>query len=228
MEHLINGLLAANIPPLAKALPQMPSGPTFKDSLDDPITYQGFYEFIPKYITEDILIGSDASMNYFGTLLLKVSAARGYFAQPSYSSIGYIGAAATGICLAAGNDKRVMMFTGDGGYQMTAFCVATQTRYELNPIIFVVDNGVFAVEQWLANGGVFANPAAPFKDGLEVHKCSYSKMSEVVGCQGWKVTTYRELEAAVTGALANLDSPSIIQVMVPPKSIPVNAEWKKS
>jgi indolepyruvate decarboxylase len=63
---------------------------------------------------------------------------------------------------------------------------------------------------------------------LDVHRCSYSKMSDVVGCQGWKVTTYRELENAMTGALANLTCPSIIQVVVPPKSIPKNAEWKKN
>jgi indolepyruvate decarboxylase len=206
----------------------MPGGGGYKINLDQKLTYQGFYDFIPKYISDKTIIGSDASMNYFGTLLVRVAAARGYFAQPSYSSIGYIAPAATGICLAKDGDQRVMVFTGDGGYQMTALCVATQTRYGLNPIIFVIDNGVFAVEQWLADAAVFSNPADPFKEGLDVHPCSYSKMSDVVGCQGWKVTTYRELEIAMTGALENLKSPSIIQVVVPRKSIPKNAEWKES
>ena len=32
----------------------------------------------------------------------------------------------------------------------------------------------------------------------------------------------------MTGALDNINSPSIIQVVVPPKSIPKNAEWKES
>jgi indolepyruvate decarboxylase len=177
-------------------------------------------------------------MNYFGTLLLKVSAARGYFAQSSYSSIGYIVPAATGICLAMRNDEkkinqRVMVFTGDGGYQMTALCLVTQTRYGLNPIIFVIDNGVFAVEQWLADAAVFSTPAAPFKEGLEVYRCSYSEMSKVVGehCKGWRVETYGDLETAIAGAdgaLANLKGPSIIQVVVDRKSIPKNAEWKES
>lgn len=228
LEHLISDLREADMSPRTQALQQMPGAPTFGGKLDDSITYQGFYEFIPRYITDKTLIGSDASMNYFGTLLLKVGAARGYFAQTSYSSIGYIAAAATGICLAKEDDQRVMIFTGDGGYQMTALCVATQTRFKLNPIIFVIDNGVFAVEQWLADGGVFSDTSAPFKAGLDVHKCSYSKMADVVGCRGWKATTYRELDAAVTGALENLESPSIIQVVVPARSIPKNAEWKKA
>ena len=63
------------------------------------------------HIPDNTIIGSDASMNYFGTLLLKVGAARGYFAQPSYSSIGYIGPAATGICLAKEGRPK-----GDGLY----------------------------------------------------------------------------------------------------------------
>lgn len=227
LEHFIAALRAEGIPPRVAALPERPVvlAPVINE--DDQITYQGFYDFIPKYITDRTIIGSDASLNYFGSLLLKVNAARGYFAQPSYSSIGFAGAAATGICLAKEADQRVMVFSGDGGFQMTALCVATQTRYKLNPVIFVIDNGVFAVEQWLAHGAVsvFGN-GEPFKDGLEVHPCSYSGLADVVGCRGWRVTTYRELDAAIPEALANLTSPSIIQVVVPSRSIPANAEWK--
>jgi indolepyruvate decarboxylase len=48
----------------------------------------------------------------------------------------------------------------------------------------------------------------------------------VFGCRGWEVGTYAELTEAVTGAFKNSDSPSIIQVRVPDKSIPANANWK--
>lgn len=233
LEDFIDRLRATGLPPRTQALPKKTNGTVFDDAkLDEQITYQGFYDFIPKRIPANAIIGSDASMNYFGTMLLKVAAARGYFAQSSYSSIGYITAAATGICLAKEGDQRAMIFTGDGGFQMTALCVVTQTRFRLNPIIFVVDNGVFAVEQWLANAAVFST-SDPFKEGLDVHRCSYSKMADVVNregsidnCQGWKVATYRDLENAMTGALANFEGPSIIQVVVDPKSIPKNAEFK--
>jgi indolepyruvate decarboxylase len=205
----------------------MPKSTVSEVSLDEKITYQGLYKFIPKYITDKTIVGADASLNYFGSLLLKVGAARGFFAHPSYSSIGFIASAATGICLAKESDQRVMVFTGDGGFQMVALCVATQTRYKLNPILFVIDNGVFAVEQWLADASVFDNPTAPFKAGLQVHRCAYSKLADVVGCKGWKVATYRELEDALKGALANENSPSIIQVVVDPKSDFDNDKWKQ-
>jgi hypothetical protein len=56
-----------------------------------------------------------------------------------------------------------------------------------------MDNGVFAVEQWLAGAAVFSTPDAPFEIGPDVYRCSYSKMSDAVDCKGRKVTTYREL-----------------------------------
>jgi indolepyruvate decarboxylase len=164
LEDFISGLLSAGVPQRDEALPQIGDGTRYEVDLDHTITYQGFYDFIAKYVTDATIIGSDASMNYFGTLLLKVGAARGYVAQPSYSSIGYIGPAATGICLAKKDNQRVMVFTGDGGYQMTALCVATQARYSLNPIIFVLDNKKFLVEQWLHNAAVISDPDAPFEE----------------------------------------------------------------
>jgi hypothetical protein len=55
-------------------------------------------------------------------------------------------------------------------------------------------------------------------------------MADVVGypCKGWKATKYCELEYAVTSALDNLTGPSIIQVVVPPKSTLDNAKWKET
>jgi indolepyruvate decarboxylase len=154
-----------------------------------------------------------------------VPGAGGFIAQPSYSAIGYIGPAATGICLAKSGNQRVLVFSGDGGFQMTAQCLSTQTRFGLDPIIFVINNGVYGVEQWLADATVFTTDK-PFSDSCVLHPWNYSKLAEVFGCQGWKVATFGQLKAAMAGALANTAGPSIIEVVVADKSIPANAEWK--
>ncbi|MER6545732.1 thiamine pyrophosphate-binding protein [Streptomyces sp. NPDC001250] len=225
LEHLIDGILAAKVAPKVRRLPEKParSAPTVGAS--DVITYQGFYNFIQQYIDRKTIVSADASMNYFGSLLLDVPGPGGFVVQSSYSSIGYSAAAATGICLAKKPDQRAMVFTGDGGFQMTAQCLSTQTRFKLNPIIFVIDNGVYAVEQWLADASVF-HADKPFYKPCVLHRWNYSLLSEVFGCRGWEVGTYGELGDALTGALKNADSPSIIQVRVPDKSIPNNAKWK--
>lgn len=225
LEHLIDGILEEQVAATARKLPEKKVYRAPAAGSVENITYQGFYEFIQQYIDENVIVGADASMNYFGSLLLEVPSQGGFIVQSSYSAIGYIGAAATGICLAKRRDQRVIAFSGDGGFQMTAQCLSTQTRFGLNPIIFVIDNGVYGVEQWLADSTVFATDK-PFYKSCVLHRWNYSKLCDVFGCQGWSVDTYRELEGAVAGALANSSSPSLIQVLVPDKSIPDNAEWK--
>ncbi|MEU9207282.1 thiamine pyrophosphate-dependent enzyme [Streptomyces sp. NPDC048415] len=225
LEHLMDGLLAANITPKSRKLPERPARSAPAVSSSEIITYQGFYEFIQRYVDRNTVISADASMNYFGSLLLDIPNQGGFIVQSSYSSIGYSAPAATGICLAAAPGQRVMVFSGDGGFQMTAQCLSTQTRFRLNPIIFVIDNGVYAVEQWLADSSVF-HADKPFYDPCLLHRWNYSRLSEVFGCRGWEVGTYRELREALTGALENTSSPSLIQVRVPDKSIPDNANWK--
>ncbi|MCF6441174.1 thiamine pyrophosphate-dependent enzyme [Pseudoalteromonas luteoviolacea] len=202
--------------------------PNSSEQFSGDISYQGFYDFIQskEYINDNVLIGSDASLNFFGSLLLKVGTPRGFVAQPTYSSIGYIGPAATGMSLAKQDHQRVFVFSGDGGFQMTPQCLSTQTRFKLNPIIFVMDNGVYGVEQWLYDAEIFSSDQ-PFFDSCILHQWDYCKLADVFGCKGWKANTYEELNEAILGALENLDSPSLIQVRVPPKSLPNNAKWKK-
>lgn len=229
LDHVIDALIAGGISREPAQPPPAP-GATGAPASPDPaagITYSGFYDFIPRYIDANTIVGSDASLNYFGSLLLRVPTAKAFFAQPSYSSIGYISPAATGVCLAKQQNQRVMVFAGDGGFQMSAQCLSTQTRFGLDLIVFVINNGVYGVEQWLADPTVF-HTDEPFYESCYLHPWEYSKLAEVFGCRGWKVATYGELDDAVRGALANTSSPSIIQVVIDDKSIPANAEWKKT
>lgn len=226
LGDFVAGLLAKKVTSRAASSPPAASREAARVEPTDEITYQGFFDFIPEYIEPDTILGTDASMNYFGSLALRVPAAGGFIAQSSYSSIGYIAPAATGMCLAKGADQRVMVFAGDGGFQMSAQCLSTQTRFGLDPIIFVIDNGVYGVEQWLADSSVFYTES-PFYKSCLLHPWRYSKLAEVFGCRGWEVRTYGELQEAISGAMANTGSPSLIQVVVPGKSIPTNAEWKR-
>ena len=112
---------------------------------------------------------------------------------------------------------------------MSAQCLSTQTRFGLNPIIIVIDNGVYGVEQWLSDASIFDTDVSndkPFFKECFLHRWDYSKLADVFHCKGWKASTYQELECAITEALATQGCPSIIHVVVPSKSIPDNAKWK--
>ncbi|TBY70086.1 alpha-keto acid decarboxylase family protein [Rhizobium leguminosarum bv. viciae] len=225
LADLVNGLIDKRLTCKAQSLPAKTARQAPAVNPAGEITYQGFYHFIQQQIDGNTIVGADASLNYFGSLLLEVGARRGFIVQSSYSAIGYIGPAATGVSLAKQDKQRLLVFAGDGGFQMTAQCLSTQTRFNLNPIIFVMDNGIYGVEQWLADASVF-HGNKPFYNSCILPRWNYSKLAEVFGCQGWKVDTYGELEEAINGAKENLNSPSIIQVVVPQRSIPDNANWK--
>ncbi|SCB58868.1 indolepyruvate decarboxylase [Rhizobium aethiopicum] len=227
LADLVNGLIDKRLTCKTQTLPAktVRRAPVVNPAAE--ITYQGFYDFIQQQIDGNTIVGADASLNYFGSLLLEVGARRGFIVQSSYSAIGYIGPAATGVSLAKQDKQRLLVFAGDGGFQMTAQCLSTQTRFNLNPIVFVMDNGIYGVEQWLADASVF-HGNKPFYNSCILHRWNYSKLAEVFGCQGWKVDTYGELQSAINGAKENLNSPSIIQVVVPQRSIPDNANWKAS
>ncbi|MBY5827709.1 alpha-keto acid decarboxylase family protein [Rhizobium leguminosarum] len=227
LTDLVNGLIDKRLTCKTQTLPAKTArqAPVVNPAAE--ITYQGFYDFIQQQIDDNTIVGADASLNYFGSLLLEVGARRGFIVQSSYSAIGYIGPAATGVSLAKQDKQRLLVFAGDGGFQMTAQCLSTQTRFNLNPIVFVMDNGIYGVEQWLADASVF-HGNKPFYNSCILHRWNYSKLAEVFGCQGWKVDTYGELQNAINGAKENLNSPSIIQVVVPQRSIPDSANWKAS
>ncbi|MBB2712791.1 thiamine pyrophosphate-binding protein (plasmid) [Rhizobium sophoriradicis] len=227
LADLVNGLIDKRLTCKAQSLPAKTARQAPVVNPASEITYQGFYDLIQQQIDGNTIVGADASLNYFGSLLLEVGARRGFIVQSSYSAIGYIGPAATGVSLAKQANQRLLVFAGDGGFQMTAQCLSTQTRFNLNPIIFVMDNGIYGVEQWLADASVFHDDK-PFYNSCILHRWNYSKLAEVFGCRGWKVDTYGELEDAISGAKENLNSPSIIQVVVPQRSIPNNANWKAS
>ena len=54
-------------------------------------------------------------------------------------SVGWGTPAALGMCLAAPEDRTVMV-TGDGAHQMTANELGTMSRYGVKPILTVLNN----------------------------------------------------------------------------------------
>lgn len=70
--------------------------------------------------------------------------------QTLWGSIGYATPAVLGACLSCNErDGRVVMVTGDGAHLMTANEIGTMGRYETKPIIIVLNNGVYGVEEFL-------------------------------------------------------------------------------
>jgi indolepyruvate decarboxylase len=130
----------------------------------------------------------------------------GFQTQTLWGSIGWATPAAEGICMANKNG-RVILVTGDGSHQLTANEIGVMGRYGIKPIIFVLNNGIYGVENVLSEIG-------PSYD--ELAKWNYSQIPSVMGCNDWfstRVTNVSELDSAIEKA-STFDGASYIEVMI--------------
>jgi indolepyruvate decarboxylase len=126
--------------------------------------------------------------------------------QGLWGSIGWATPACLGVVMAkpAG---RTWMVTGDGAHQLTLNEIAVMGRYGVKPKIFVINNGIYGVEDLISERGHEYDNLAQVK---------YHLLPEAFGCQGWfaaKVATNAELEAALEHIAAD-DSAAYIEVII--------------
>jgi indolepyruvate decarboxylase len=97
---------------------------------------------------------------------------------------------------------RPLVLVGDGAFQMTGMELSTAVRLGLNPVVIVLNNGGYGTERFLLEGR--------FND---IHAWRYHKLPDLLGAGcGFEVRTEPELEDALTAALANRDSFSLLNV----------------
>jgi indolepyruvate decarboxylase len=99
-------------------------------------------------------------------------------------------------------DLRPIVFVGDGAFQMTGHELGTIARYNLNPIVFVLNNKGYTTERFIREG--------PYND---IHEWAYHLWPQITR-RGWgcEVRTEGELEEAIEHALTNTLSYSIINL----------------
>jgi indolepyruvate decarboxylase len=147
----------------------------------------------------------------------------------------------TGVTLAnelAGRTRRTVTITGDGAFAESLNALGTIAQLGQDPIVFVMDNRVFAVEQWLINADAFCPPPkapafAPLTTVPQGHIWDYVKLAEGFGGQGYAVSTNAELSAVLQQIAKPPVNPvtgrptfTLVAVRLPEKSLPANARWK--
>lgn len=117
-----------------------------------------------------------------------------YHNQTLWGSIGWATPAALGAAL-ADRSRRVILVTGDGSHQLTATEIGVMGRYGVTPVIIVLNNGIFGIEEYLESNEVREyNNLAPWR---------YAALPGAMGCDDWfcaTVTTNDELVVALDKA----------------------------
>jgi len=124
-------------------------------------------------------------------------AAPGYYAGMGFGVPAGIGVAATGL--------RPLILVGDGAFQMTGWELGNCRRYGLDPIVVLFNNLSWEMLR------VF-QPESRFNDLDDWH---FADVAASIGGVGERVTTRRELAAALDRAVRRRGQFSLVEVMLP-------------
>jgi indolepyruvate decarboxylase len=178
--------------------------PTFHAKSGEPITVSRLFEKINATLDSSLAIIADVGDSLFGAADLTVHHRNHFLAPAFYTSMGNSIPGALGVQLAL-PDVRPIVIVGDGAFQMTGMELSTIVKRGLNPIVFVLNNGGYLTERCLGYDGDYNN----------LNSWEYHKVPEIInGGIGFLVNTEDALEVAITEALRNKTSPSIINVFL--------------
>ena len=125
-------------------------------------------------------------------------AAPGYYAGMGFG-------VPAGIGVAAATGRRPLVLVGDGAFQMTGWELGNCRRYRLDPIVVLFNNRSWEMLR------VF-QPESRFND---LDDWNFAAIAPALGGIGERVTTRRELAAALERAVARRGMFSLVEVMLP-------------
>ena len=180
-----------------------PEPPVKKDEI---LTTRRLFAQVQDMLNDNTTVIVETGDSWFNGIKLQLPEGGKFEIQMQYGSIGWSVGATLGYALASKGERRVITFVGDGSFQMTAQEVSTIIRYELDPIIFLLNNRGYTIEVEIHDG--------PYNN---IKNWDYAGLVDVFNAgegNGWstRVNTEGELQAAIKKALSHKDGPSFIEV----------------
>lgn len=191
------------------------SAPASRASAADRVSSATLYPRLARFLEPgDIVIAeSGLCLDHLQALALPDGAV--FHNQTLWGSIGWATPAAFGAAM-ADQSRRTILVTGDGSHQLTAGDIGAMGRYGAKPVIVVLNNSMYGVEEVLQprQGHVY-DVLAPW---------NYHELPAAMGCAGWftaRVTTVGELDTALATA-ARHDDGCYLEIMLGRADIPAS------
>ncbi len=233
MEALLEQFKKNKAYPVKTIAPPLPKFPEPWVSSSDPrwnnqpevITFNRFFQHLVKFwddnklMKESVLTLGVSSSMYVATNINGMSK-NSFISSAAWQIIGYETGAAAGAQL--GSKKRAWTVAGDGGFMMLCQSLSTLARNNLDAVIFVMSNGVYAIEQVYVNVDSFNDgPDAPPFDAFDVlPKWDYLALAKAFGAEGYRAETVTELTAVLGKLKKRSKKPILVEVVIPKKDLP--------
>ena len=146
LPELLQGLIDAAPASAPKRIAKQMPAPSNGDTASGTLTQKAYWRALQAFLKSgDILIAEDGT-SIAGAGSLTLPAGCTYIAQAVWGTIGYATASLLGVALAA-PDRRVLLFTGEGSFQLTAQEISTVLRHGLKPFVFLINNHGYTIER---------------------------------------------------------------------------------
>ncbi|MCH9631468.1 MAG: Indole-3-pyruvate decarboxylase [Chlamydiia bacterium] len=110
------------------------------------ITQARLWNQMNGFLKEDSVVIAEVGTSMFGALEMQLPKDTFFISQYLWVSIGYSVGALFGT-LTANKERENILFVGDGSFQMTAQEISSMLRYNLTPIIFLINNDGYTIER---------------------------------------------------------------------------------
>lgn len=134
---------------------------TLPTSQQDALTQDVFWPVIETFLKPHDLIISDVGSCSAGILDVRFPDHTRFICQLMWAALGYSLGATLGGQLARSENKRTVLFLGDGAFHMTEQTLGTLLQYNLTPIIFLLNNRFYTIEEALYESkGTYNQPSS--------------------------------------------------------------------
>ncbi|KAI0156333.1 pyruvate decarboxylase [Pestalotiopsis sp. NC0098] len=119
---------------------------------DGPITQAWFWPRVTNFLKDDDIVVTETGTANFGIWDTKFPKGATGLNQTLWGSIGWAVGACQGAALGAKDaeqQRRTILFEGDGSFQLTAQEVSTMIRHQLDIILFVICNDGYTIERFI-------------------------------------------------------------------------------
>jgi indolepyruvate decarboxylase len=151
-----------------------------------PLTIKRFFDRMSHFIENNSIVIAETGVALFSAAETLMPEGTTFIGQTFYGSIGYTVGATLGAAMAA-KEKQIILFVGDGSFQVTCQDLSTMIRNHLKPVIFLINNDGYTIERVIVD--------QPYNDIQPWH---YHKLVDVFGGGlGIDVHSEGELEDAL-------------------------------
>lgn len=188
-----------------------------------PLRYEKGGKFIkPQYIVEkvdevfpdDTIVVADVGQNQMWVAqYYKFKYQRSFVCSGGLGTMGYALPAGIGAKIGV-PDKEVVVFAGDGGFQMNIQELMTVRRYDIPLKIIVMDNKALGmVRQWQQ---LFFN--CRYSATILADNPDFAKIAEAIGIRAMKIEKPEEVDRAIE-ELARSKGPMLIHALIDPAEV---------